>query len=65
MTLIIGLKCSDGIVVGYDGAATLANIARLRTVIQPVPKLAIIRDKMIVGVSGPVGLGQVFCDRVD
>jgi ATP-dependent protease HslVU (ClpYQ) peptidase subunit len=65
MTLIIGLKCSDGIVVGSDGAATLGNIAGLRTVIQPVPKLAIIRDKMIVGVSGPVGLGQLFCDRVD
>ena len=65
MTLIIGLKCSDGIVVGSDGAATLGNIAGLRTVMQPVPKLTIIKDKIIVGVSGPVGLGQLYCDRVD
>jgi 20S proteasome alpha/beta subunit len=65
MTLIIGLKCSDGIVVGSDGAATLGNIAGLRTVMQPVPKLAIIRDRMIVGLSGPVGLGQLYCDRLD
>jgi len=65
MTLIIGIKCSDGIVVGSDGAATLGNIAGLRTVIQPVSKLTLIRDKMIVGLSGPVGLGQLYCDRLD
>lgn len=65
MTLIVGIKCSDGIVVGADGAATLGNVAGLRTVIQPVAKLHNIRNKAIVAVSGPVGVSQLYCDSVD
>ena len=64
MTLIVGIKCSNGIVVGADGAATLGNTVGLRTVIQPVAKLTIVRGA-IVAVSGPVGIGQLFTDRVD
>ena len=62
MTLIIGIKCSDGVVVGADGAATLGQ-AGMPTVMQPVRKLTIL-DQMIVGISGPVGLGQLFRDRI-
>ena len=64
MTLIVGIRCSDGIVVGADGAATLGNTVGLRTVIQPVAKLAIVRDA-VIAVSGPVGIGQLFADRLD
>ena len=65
MTLIVGIKCTEGIVVGADGAATLGNATGTRTVIQPVNKLHILQDRIVMGVSGQVGLGQLYCDRVE
>lgn len=65
MTLIIGIKCSNGIVVGADGAATLVSDLGSPTVIQQVAKLHLIEHRIIVGVSGPVGLGQLYADRVE
>lgn len=57
MTLIIGIKCSDGIVMGADGAATLGAMGQF-TVRQPKKKLEIFQGTVIVGNSGPVGLAQ-------
>lgn len=65
MTLIIGIKCSDGLVLGADSAATMSTATGLETIVQPMPKLEVVKDKVIVGVSGPVGLGQLYTDRVD
>lgn len=62
MTVIIGLKCSEGIVLGADGAATLGTMG-LRTIVQPTIKLSLIETKAIFGFSGPVGLSQLFYDR--
>jgi len=65
MTLIIGVKCTNGIVMGADSAATL-GVLGMSTVLQPVAKLSIVgHDQVIVGVSGPLGLGQLYVDRVD
>ncbi len=57
MTLIIGIKCSDGIVMGADGAATFATLGQ-PTIRQETKKLDILENRIIVGVSGPIGLGQ-------
>jgi 20S proteasome alpha/beta subunit len=57
MTLIIGIKCSDGVVMAADGAATLGALGQ-PTVRQPVRKLVAIDKEIIVGVSGHAGLGQ-------
>jgi len=57
MTLIIGYLCSDGIVMGADGAATLGSFGQL-TARQPTEKLEIIDNALIFGFSGTVGLGQ-------
>lgn len=65
MTLIIGFKCSDGLVVGADGGATMGDVSGLRTIMQPMTKLQLAADKAIVGVSGPVGLGQLYVDCVE
>jgi hypothetical protein len=62
MTVVIGLKCSQGIVLGSDGAATLGNMG-LRTIVQPTTKLSLIENKAIFGFSGQVGLSQLFYDR--
>ena len=59
MTLIIGIKCKDGIVMGSDGAATLGTMGQ-STIVQPVRKLETISNTIILGVSGPVGIGQIF-----
>jgi len=65
MTLIIGIKCRDGVAVGADSAATLGNPIGLSTVIQPMAKLNVIRDSAILATSGPVGLAQLHVDSVD
>ncbi|MHA1305246.1 MAG: hypothetical protein ACTSPI_16220 [Candidatus Heimdallarchaeaceae archaeon] len=59
MTLIIGIKCRDGIVMGADGAATLGTMGQ-RTILQPMRKLETIAGKVIFGFSGQIGLGQRF-----
>jgi 20S proteasome alpha/beta subunit len=59
LTLIIGIKCEDGVVLGADGSATLGNIAE-NTVQQPVQKLFGINNELIVGVSGPAGFSQIY-----
>lgn len=63
MTLIVGILCHDGVVVGADGAATLGFAGEF-TVRQPVKKLSILHDRVIVGVSGAVGLGQRITGQV-
>lgn len=65
MTLLIGVKCSDGVVIGADGAATLGDSLGQRTVIQPMTKLQVIQNRIVMGVSGQVGLSQLYCDRVE
>jgi ATP-dependent protease HslVU (ClpYQ) peptidase subunit len=57
MTLIVGIKCRNGIVMGADGAATLGALGQ-QTIRQETEKLDILENRIIVGVSGPVGLGQ-------
>jgi len=64
MTLIIGIKCSDGVIVGADGAATLGSLDT-RTAEQPTKKLYIHHNKIIIGVSGAVGLGQRLNAEID
>lgn len=66
MTLIVGIKCQDGIVLGGDGAATYTTpLGQSQTIKQPHPKLCIIGEAVILGVSGPVGLGQSYRAEIE
>jgi hypothetical protein len=66
VTLIIGIKGADGIVVGSDGAATYTTVlGQSHTITQPTAKLEIIGQHIILGVSGPVGLGQSFRHEIE
>ena len=59
MTLIVGIRCQDGVVLGADQAATLGTLGR-DTVAQSTPhKVEIVGDKALIATSGPVGLGQI------
>ncbi len=51
MTLIIGIKCTEGVILASDGAVT-------GTITQQTKKLSIIENCIIIGSSGPVGLSQ-------
>src|SRR5690348_9720940 len=59
MTLIVGIRADDGIVVGADGAATYGALGT-STIRQETKKLESIKDSVIIGISGAVGLGQRF-----
>ena len=60
MTLVVGILCTDGVVIGKDSASTLADGQRY-TIEQPQrEKVRIIEDKLIVAGTGSVGLGQRF-----
>ena len=64
MTLIIGIRCTDGIVMGADGAATLGTILGQGTVMQPVKKIQTMAGKFMIGVSGSVGVGQRIAGQI-
>ena len=66
MTLIVGVQCSDGVVLGADSGATYVagNTVGNPTAMQPTEKLHSIDNSVIMGVSGPVGLAQLYLDRV-
>lgn len=56
MTLIVGIKCEEGIVIAADSRVTLGVVTP--TAGQDTTKLEIIENNVIVGISGHVGLGQ-------
>jgi predicted proteasome-type protease len=66
MTLIIGIRCVDGIVLGADTRTTYGVMGQ-PTIHQEEPfKLQILCDKKaILGVSGPVGLAQRFAGEIE
>lgn len=63
MTVLIGIRCKEGIVVGADSAATFAA-GQMRTIEQPVKKIAILEDRIIIAGTGEIGMGQRFCAAV-
>jgi 20S proteasome alpha/beta subunit len=66
MTLIIGILCSDGAVLGADGAATFGPGLGETTIRQPVRnKLRVIGSDAVAGMSGSVGLSQRFSAMIE
>ncbi len=57
MTLILGVLSENGVAIGSDRIAMLGALGE-HTVQQETQKIEIIKDRMIVGVSGFIGLGQ-------
>lgn len=63
MTLIVGVRCTDGVVIAADSAATFGFLGQ-HTIKQPYTKVEIIDDTILLGVSGPVGLAQRFAGEL-
>jgi 20S proteasome alpha/beta subunit len=63
MTSVIGILCVDGVVIGTDSSATFDNSGR-PTIEQPIKKVSVISQSVIVAGTGQVGLGQRFSEVV-
>jgi 20S proteasome alpha/beta subunit len=68
MTVIVGIKCQDGIVIGTDSSATFAvpfGQGQLPIIEQSTKKIEIIDNKIILAGTGAVGLGQRFQYQIE
>jgi 20S proteasome alpha/beta subunit len=64
VTALVGIFCKDGVVIGADSAATSATAGGQRTIEQPVMKIEIVADRIIIAGTGQIGMGQRFCHQV-
>jgi len=64
LTSIIGVFCSDGVVIGTDSSATFSS-SGLRTIEQETKKIDIFYGTVFVAGTGEVGLGQRFCNLAE
>ena len=63
MTLIVGIRCSGGVVIGSDSAITFAAGPQTLTIQQrSSAKIEVIDDSLIVAGTGALGMGQRFTD---
>lgn len=63
MTVLVGILCQNGVVVGTDSSATFVA-GSMRTVEQPVRKIDVVDGRIIVAGTGQIGLGQRFVEVV-
>jgi hypothetical protein len=61
MTIVIGVICKEGVVIGSDSSATfLAGNLNIHTVEQKIKKVTVIHDNKVMCGSGEVALSQRF-----
>ena len=66
MTVIVGVRCTNGVVVGSDSAMTFGAGPGMVTIEQQHPnKISIVRERIIVAGTGQTGLGQRFIYEVE
>ena len=65
MTILIGILCQDGVVVGSDSSVTFSD-GQQRTIEQKCKKVEILCDgRAILAGTGGIGLGQRFSEIVE
>jgi len=65
MTIVIGQLCSNGIVIGADGACTLNRPDGSYTSRMPIKKLCLVDKSLIYGFSGDVGFSQQLFSAIN
>ncbi len=66
MTLIAGIRCLDGVVIGSDSAGTFSSVRGVTTIAQHLSrKIDVVDNHVIVAGTGEVGLGQRFVAIVE
>lgn len=64
MTLLIGIRCKDGVVVAADSAVTFGTLGG-NTIEQKTQKIEIIGGALILAGTGAVGLAQRFSAQLE
>jgi 20S proteasome alpha/beta subunit len=66
MTVIVGILCSDGVVIGSDSALAVGRVGRYTIERQEgnVFKIEIVGDDVITAFTGAAGLAQRFNHQV-
>jgi hypothetical protein len=65
MTILVGVLCHDGVVIGADSAMTF-SAGQIRTIEQPAKKVHILcEQRMILAGTGEVGMGQRFSEVIE
>jgi hypothetical protein len=65
VTVLVGVRCSDGVVIGADSIAT-SSMGHVPLIHLPSdPKIKIFRDSVIVATTGPIGFAQRLCHHVE
>lgn len=65
MTVLVGILCKDGIVVGADSSATFGPYPGHPTIEQECQKVFVVQNRIIIAGTGQVGAGQRFTAAVD
>jgi 20S proteasome alpha/beta subunit len=60
MTILVGILCQDGVVIGADSTATFVAATGIPTIEQRTQKIEIIDNHIILAGAGQTGLGQRF-----
>jgi hypothetical protein len=63
MTIIVGVRCSDGVVLGVDSAST-NSAGPMPLLRMGSDKLQVVGDRVLFATTGSVGLSQRFCDII-
>lgn len=65
MTVLVGVRCSDGIVIGADSVAT-SSMGHVPLINLPSdPKIKIFENAVIVATTGPIGYAQRLYHHVE
>jgi hypothetical protein len=62
MTLLVGILCTDGIVIAADQAVTFGPDVQRATIQHAACKISIVADQVIIAMTGQVGLAQRYID---
>lgn len=66
MTVLVGIRCTDGVVIGSDSAMTFGWSPENPTIEQFHPnKVDIVGSNIIVAATGHIGVGQRFTHEVE
>jgi 20S proteasome alpha/beta subunit len=64
VTVLVGIRCKGGVVVGSDSAATFGANGQSTIGQQSVAKVTIIQDRIAYAGTGAVGIAQLIIDSI-
>jgi hypothetical protein len=65
MTLLVGIRCKDGVVVAADQAVTFGTALKVPTVSHLACKISVLKGGLIIAGTGQVGAKQRFVEVVE